>query len=95
MACTLIGGTAAGTVLVLLFLPALYAIWFRVSPRGATLGDGPLRGSLRWRPTMLFEGLLRSRSAAHSFARRQNRAFRSKPPRSQIGIFAAEQRAER
>jgi multidrug efflux pump subunit AcrB len=31
MACTLIGGTAAGTVLTLLFLPALYAIWFRVT----------------------------------------------------------------
>ena len=31
MACTLIGGTAAGTVLTLLFLPALYAIWFRVA----------------------------------------------------------------
>ncbi len=30
MACTLIGGTAAGTVLTLLFLPALYTIWFRV-----------------------------------------------------------------
>ena len=30
MACTLIGGTAAGTVLTLVFLPALYAIWFRV-----------------------------------------------------------------
>ena len=30
MACTLIGGTAAGTVLTLIFLPALYAIWFRV-----------------------------------------------------------------
>jgi multidrug efflux pump subunit AcrB len=30
MACTLIGGTAAGTVLTLLFLPALYAMWFRV-----------------------------------------------------------------
>ncbi len=30
MACTLIGGTAAGTVVTLLFLPALYAIWFRV-----------------------------------------------------------------
>ncbi|HXR91453.1 MAG TPA: efflux RND transporter permease subunit, partial [Steroidobacteraceae bacterium] len=30
MACTLNGGTAAGTVLTLLFLPALYAIWFRV-----------------------------------------------------------------
>jgi multidrug efflux pump subunit AcrB len=30
MACTLIGGTAAGTVLTLLFLPALYAMWFKV-----------------------------------------------------------------
>jgi multidrug efflux pump subunit AcrB len=30
MACTLIGGTAAGTVVTLLFLPALYSIWFRV-----------------------------------------------------------------
>jgi hypothetical protein len=27
----LIGGTAVGTVLTLAFLPALYAIWFRVS----------------------------------------------------------------
>ena len=32
MAYTLIGGTAAGTVLILLFLPALYAIWFKVEP---------------------------------------------------------------
>jgi len=30
MAYTLIGGTAGGTVLILVFLPALYAIWFRV-----------------------------------------------------------------
>ena len=30
MAYTLIGGTAGGTLLILLFLPALYAIWFRV-----------------------------------------------------------------
>ena len=30
MAYTLIGGTAVGTFLILLFLPALYAIWFRV-----------------------------------------------------------------
>ena len=31
MAYVLIGGTAVGTVLTLAFLPALYAIWFRVS----------------------------------------------------------------
>jgi len=32
MAYTLIGGTAAGTVMILLFLPALYALWFRIKP---------------------------------------------------------------
>ena len=32
MAYTLIGGTAVGPVLILIFLPALYAIWFRVRP---------------------------------------------------------------
>jgi multidrug efflux pump subunit AcrB len=36
MAYTLIGGTAVGTVLTLLFLPALYSIWFRVKPAGVT-----------------------------------------------------------
>ena len=32
MAYTLIGGTAGGTVLILVFLPALYAIWFGIRP---------------------------------------------------------------
>jgi multidrug efflux pump subunit AcrB len=32
MAYTLIGGTAVGTGLILLFLPALYAAWFRIRP---------------------------------------------------------------
>jgi multidrug efflux pump subunit AcrB len=32
LAYTLIGGTAVGTVLTLVFLPALYSIWFRVRP---------------------------------------------------------------
>src|SRR2546427_518337 len=41
MAYVLIGGTAVGTVLTLVFLPALYAIWFRVSAL-----DG--RHSSRW-----------------------------------------------
>jgi multidrug efflux pump subunit AcrB len=36
MAYTLIGGTAVGTVLILLFLPALYAIWFRIRPTART-----------------------------------------------------------
>jgi multidrug efflux pump subunit AcrB len=30
MAYTLIGGTIGGTVLTLVFLPSLYAIWFRI-----------------------------------------------------------------
>jgi len=33
MAYTLIGGTAGGTLLTLIFLPALYALWFKVRPR--------------------------------------------------------------
>ncbi len=32
LAYTLIGGTAVGTLLTLVFLPALYSIWFRVKP---------------------------------------------------------------
>ena len=32
MAVTLIGGTLGGTVLTLMFLPALYALWFRIRP---------------------------------------------------------------
>jgi multidrug efflux pump subunit AcrB len=33
MAVTLIGGTLGGTVVTLVFLPALYALWFRIKPR--------------------------------------------------------------
>ncbi len=36
LAYTLIGGTAAGTVLILVFLPALYSIWCRVKPTRKT-----------------------------------------------------------
>ena len=32
LAYTLIGGTLVGTVLTLVFLPAMYAIWFRIKP---------------------------------------------------------------
>jgi hypothetical protein len=39
MAYTLIGGTAIGTVLILIFLPVLYAIWFRVRPLPAENQD--------------------------------------------------------
>jgi hypothetical protein len=30
LAYTLIGGTFAGTILTLVFLPAMYSIWFRI-----------------------------------------------------------------
>ncbi|SMF51259.1 Multidrug efflux pump subunit AcrB [Tistlia consotensis] len=40
MAYTLIGGTAAGTALILLFLPALYAAWFRIKPTADDLHEG-------------------------------------------------------
>jgi multidrug efflux pump subunit AcrB len=33
LAYTLIGGTIGGTVLTLVFLPALYAIWYRIKPK--------------------------------------------------------------
>ena len=43
MAYTLIGGTAVGTVLILLFLPALYAAWFRIKPTVMTSMSHPTR----------------------------------------------------
>jgi multidrug efflux pump subunit AcrB len=39
LAYTLIGGTFAGTVLTLVFLPALYAIWFKIKPAPAEERD--------------------------------------------------------
>jgi multidrug efflux pump subunit AcrB len=36
LAYTLIGGTFAGTVLTLVFLPAMYSIWFRIRPAAIT-----------------------------------------------------------
>lgn len=35
LAFTLIGGTVGGTILTLVFLPALYAIWFKIRPEAA------------------------------------------------------------
>jgi multidrug efflux pump subunit AcrB len=51
LAYTLIGGTFAGTILTLVFLPAMYAIWFRIQPKatdrqvGATDAGGAPSGS--------------------------------------------------
>ncbi|HXS26358.1 MAG TPA: efflux RND transporter permease subunit [Steroidobacteraceae bacterium] len=42
MAVTLIGGTIGGTVLTLLFLPALYAVWFPLRKPEAQLAAAPL-----------------------------------------------------
>jgi multidrug efflux pump subunit AcrB len=41
LAYTLIGGTFAGTVLTLVFLPALYAIWFRIEPTNTAEEPAP------------------------------------------------------
>jgi len=53
MAYVLIGGTAVGTVLTLAFLPALYAIWFRVShvERNHTDIGSNVRGPVTSNPT--------------------------------------------
>ena len=50
MAYTLIGGTAVGTVLILLFLPALYAAWFRIKP-AAEQGQDVMVEAQREQPT--------------------------------------------
>ena len=47
MAYTLIGGTAVGTVLILLFLPALYAAWFRIKPTERRRSQTSAPGSAR------------------------------------------------
>lgn len=39
MAYTLIGGTAVGTLMILLFLPALYTAWFRIKPTADTVHE--------------------------------------------------------
>src|ERR1044071_9292575 len=51
MAYTLIGGTALGTVLILLFLPALYAAWFQIKPTAdeiyeVSIGEAELRTAM-------------------------------------------------
>ncbi len=38
MAYVLVGGTLVGSVLILVFLPALYAIWYKVKPASAAPG---------------------------------------------------------
>jgi multidrug efflux pump subunit AcrB len=45
MAITLIGGTLGGTILTLVFLPALYALWFRIKPPAREEDDPEARSS--------------------------------------------------
>ena len=44
LAYTLIGGTFAGTILTLVFLLAMYSIWFKIRP-GAAKSDSALKPS--------------------------------------------------
>jgi multidrug efflux pump subunit AcrB len=50
LAYTLIGGTFGGTILTLVFLPALYAIWFKITPTArhgqavSSIPVGPVAG---------------------------------------------------
>jgi multidrug efflux pump subunit AcrB len=57
LAYTLIGGTFAGTVLTLVFLPAMYSIWFKIKPSAGTDSDRanphtPASDGLLLAPTM-------------------------------------------
>jgi multidrug efflux pump subunit AcrB len=65
MAYTLIGGTAGGTVLTLVFLPAAYAIWFKVRPPGHKATEG---AGLKVVAGSLFSGLAARRRAAQEAA---------------------------
>jgi multidrug efflux pump subunit AcrB len=42
LAYTLIGGTFAGTIITLVFLPAMYAIWFKIRPAGEQATPEPM-----------------------------------------------------
>ncbi|UMO86170.1 efflux RND transporter permease subunit [Pectobacterium sp. PL64] len=42
LAYTLIGGTLGGTIMTLVFLPAMYAIWFKIRPDHQTHVDKPV-----------------------------------------------------
>ncbi|RMR86307.1 efflux RND transporter permease subunit [Pseudomonas coronafaciens] len=39
LAYTLIGGTLVGTIMTLVFLPAMYSIWFKIRPQGRSQED--------------------------------------------------------
>jgi multidrug efflux pump subunit AcrB len=55
LAYTLIGGTFGGTILTLVFLPALYAIWFKIKP-GASAENAD--SSVREEPVTIREAVV-------------------------------------
>jgi multidrug efflux pump subunit AcrB len=59
MAYVLVGGTAVGTVLILVFLPALYSIWYGVERDRKEAGSVPVVWPRHW--AQLCAGLLRRR----------------------------------
>src|SRR3546814_8737570 len=71
LAIVLIGGVIVGTVLTLFFLPALYALWFRITPKTVSPPDslpsndftriGHANGK-RFLPLGIFFGPLKSRN---------------------------------
>jgi len=61
LAYVLIGGTIGGTVLTLVFLPALYAIWFKIAPRDARAQSSPSEPLARGEPGFV-RGLFRRRA---------------------------------
>jgi multidrug efflux pump subunit AcrB len=65
MAYTLIGGTAGGTALTLVFLPAAYAIWFKVRPPG---DKAVARSGLKVVAGSVFSGLAAHRRTAREAA---------------------------
>ena len=53
LAYVLIGGTIGGTVLTLVFLPALYAIWFKIGPGDARAQSSPSEPLARREPGLV------------------------------------------
>jgi len=61
LAYTLIGGTFAGTVLTLVFLPAMYSIWFKIRP-GNPAGSHKDRHAHASRPEPTLQDAINARS---------------------------------
>lgn len=71
MAVSMMGGLLVATVLTLMFLPALYAAWFRV-PRPAGKLDGALGRIETWAHVQSSSGISRDLSSSHGGVRAGN-----------------------